>query len=327
MCICCVTNCCCRNSPMKSINISLLVLISCCVFFSFLTTVIRAAKTSRYEYDLQYLNQTFIEDDSYVFRNLQNTIKDKNSTLRNLRDYYYNNGEKMLEPQSQISHESLFKKWEKVEITLNLLRFFLFIPHFIISLFFLIKRSKSLDLIESILPKTINLSIISIALCIIQIVYTTILLFLRTMTVITDEEIGGYYEDETTNFAYLTGWNALFDTIIIILISICLCFSYRIYYNSKYCKGKNIININKNGVVQIVQVNPNVQPGFIMVDQNGQYLYAQPIGNNQVPNIVYQGGYNIQGNNYNNNNLNNQNNIIGNNYNNNNNNINEKYNA
>ena len=324
MCICCVTNCCCRNSPMKSINISLLVLISCCVFFSFLTTVIRAAKTSRYEYDLQYLNQTFIEDDSYVFRNLQNTIKDKNSTLRNLRDYYYNNG--VLEPQSQINYKSLFKKWEKVEITLNLLRFFLFIPHFIISLFFLIKRSKSLDLIESILPKTINLSIISIALCIIQLIYTIILLFLRSMTVVSDEQIGGYYEDETTNFAILNGWNASFDTIIIILIAICLSFSYRIYYNSKFYKGKNIININKNGVVQIVQVNPNIQPGFIMVDQNGQYLYAQPIGNNQVPNIVYQGGYNIQGNNYNNNNLNNQNNIIGNNYNNNNN-INEKYNA
>ena len=122
MCICCVTNCCCRNSPMKSINISLLVLISCCVFFSFLTTVIRSAKTSRYEYDLQYLNQTFIEDDSYVFRNLQNTIKDKNSTLRNLRDYYYNNG--VLEPQSQINYKSLFKKWEKVEITLNLMIYF-----------------------------------------------------------------------------------------------------------------------------------------------------------------------------------------------------------
>ncbi len=322
MCICCVTNCCCRNSPMKSINISLLVLISCCVFFSFLTTVIRAAKTSRYEYDLQYLNQTFIEDDSYVFRNLQNTIKDKNSTLRNLRDYYYNNG--VLEPQSQINYKSLFKKWEKVEITLNLLRFFLFIPHFIISLFFLIKRSKSLDLIESILPITIKLSIGSITLCIIQIIYTPILMYLRTMTFITDQQIGGYYEDETTDFVNCSSWNVFFDTIIIILIGICLSFSYRIYYNSKYCKGKNIIDINKNGVVQIVQVNPNVQPGFIMVDQNGQYLYAQPIGNNQVPNIMYQGGYNVQGNNFNNN-LNNQNNIIGNN--NNTNNLNEKYNA
>ena len=149
-------------------------------------------------------------------------------------------------------------------------------------------------------------------------------MYLRTMTFITDQQIGGYYEDETTDFVNCSSWNVFFDTIIIILIGICLSFSYRIYYNAKNYNGKNIIQINKNGVVQIVQVNPNVQPGFIMVDQNGQYLYAQPIGNNQVPNIMYQGGYNVQGNNFNNN-MNNQNNITGNN--NNPNYISEKYNA
>ena len=68
-----------------------------------------------------------------------------------------------------------------------------------------------------------------------------------------------------------------------------------------------------------------------MVDQNGQYLYAQPIGNNQIPNVVYQGGYNIQGNinNGNNQNVIGNNNNIGNNQHviGNNNIIDEKYNA
>ncbi len=325
MCICCVTSCCCRNSPMKTINISLLVLISCCLFFSLLTTIIRSAKTSRYKEDLDYLKYLSPENENQLtLRYLPNIIKEQNSTFRNLRNYDDYNRKEYIEPQSEISYQSLFKKWKKIEIALNLIRFFLFIFHFIISLHFLINRNKSLDLIESILPITIKLSIGSITLCIIQIIYTPILMYLRTMTFITDQQIGGYYEDETTDFVNCSSWNVFFDTIIIILIGICLSFSYRIYYNAKNYNGKNIIQINKNGVVQIVQVNPNVQPGFIMVDQNGQYLYAQPIGNNQVPNIMYQGGYNVQGNNFNNN-LNNQNNIIGNN--NNTNNLNEKYNA
>ena len=325
MCMCCVTSCCCRNSPMKTINISLLVLIACSLFFSLLTTIIRSAKTSRYQYDIDYLKNYSIENKNTLsLRYLPNIIKDKNSTFRNLRNYYYYNGKKVYEPESEISHQSLFKKWKKTEIALNLIRFFLFIFHFLISLHFLINRNKSLDLKETILPITIKLSIVSIILCIIQIIYTTILMYLRSMTFITDQEIGGYYEDETTDFADYNSYNVFFDTIIIILIGICLSFSYRIYYNAKYYNGKNIIQINKNGVVQIVQVNPNVQPGFIMVDQNGQYLYAQPIGNNQVPNIMYQGGYNVQGNNFNNN-MNNQNNITGNN--NNPNYLNEKYNA
>ena len=322
MCICCVTSCCCRNSPMKTINISLLVLIACSLFFSLLTTIIRSAKTSRYKEDLVYLKYKY--ENQLTLRYLPNIIKEQNSTFRNLRNYDDYNRKEYIEPQSEISYQSLFKKWKKIEIALNLIRFFLFIFHFIISLHFLINRNKSLDLIESILPITIKLSIGSITLCIIQIIYTPILMYLRTMTFITDQQIGGYYEDETTDFVNCSSWNVFFDTIIIILIGICLSFSYRIYYNAKNYNGKNIIQINKNGVVQIVQVNPNVQPGFIMVDQNGQYLYAQPIGNNQVPNIMYQGGYNVQGNNFNNN-LNNQNNIIGNN--NNTNNLNEKYNA
>ena len=331
MCICCVTNCCCRKSPMKTINLSLLVLISCCLFFSLLTSLIRSGKTSRYKEDLIYLN-LYNNDDISTLRYLPNIIKEENLNLRNLRNYTYYNGKEIATPEEEIEYQSLFKNWKKTEITLNLIRFFLFFFHFFIALYFLITRNKSLDLNENIFGKILSLSMASITLCIIQIVYTTILMYLRSMTVTTDDQIGFFYDiNETTNFARCSAWNIIFDIIIVVLISICICFSYRIYYNVKFYKGKNIVEINKNGVIQIVQVNPNIQPGIIMVDQNGQYLYAQPIGNNQIPNIIYQGGYNIQGNinngnnqNFigNNNNIGNNQPVIGNN-----NIIDEKYNA
>ena len=140
------------------------------------------------------------------------------------------------------------------------------------------------------------------------------------MTIITDDEIGFYDLEKSTNFADRTSLNLFFDTVIIVLLGICISFSYKIYYNVKYMKGKNYNNknYNNNQVVQIVQVNAVNQPGFIMVDQNGQYIYAQPIGNN--PNIVYQQNQFRQGNN---NNRSSRNNYI---QNDNNNDVNEKYN-
>ena len=118
---------------------------------------------------------------------------------------------------------------------------------------------------------------------------------------ITDDEIGYYDVNKITNFVNRTIWNTFLDTILIILFSICISFSYRLYHNAKYNKGKNTPVL---GIQQTIRVNqPNViipqnQPGIIMVDQNGQYIYAQPIPNAQVmPGIIYQGYYNNQMNN------------------------------
>lgn len=321
MCICCLT-CCCIKSPMKTINISLFVLIMISLFFSLITTANRAAKTSRFKEDLELL-KTYEEQNYY-------------NNLRILRDrtyYYDSDGNKIIYPADEISSTSLFRNWKKGELTVNLLRFFLLIPHVLITFYLFFSRIRHLDLPESILRRTSVFSMISIIFSIILLIFSIIIEYLRALTILTDDEIGYYNEKKTTNFVDRTSWNILLDTIMIVLFSICISFSYRVYYNSKFNEGKNQYQpprtqqIIKTGQPVIIAQN---QPGIIMVDQNGQYLYAQPIAPGQViSGAVYQGQYPNQFITNNQNIPNNQNNI----YNNNNNNqqgnindINEKYN-
>ena len=298
MCICCLT-CCCARAPMKTLNIALFILITISLIFSFITTLNRAGKTSRYKEDLELLKLgtkklflvcSYFDDDDDRLRAL------------NERTYFYDdNGRKIVCPEEEISYVSFFKNWEKGELTVNLLRFFLTLFHFLISGYLLLMRSKNLDLLENSLQRATYLSIGSLSFSIILLIFTIIIEYLRSLTLITDDEIGMYDVNKITTFVHRSVWNTFLDTILIILFSICISFSYRLYHNAKYNKGRNIPVL---GVQQTIRVNqPNViipqnQPGIIMVDQNGQYSYAQPIPTAQVmPVIIYQGYYNNQMNN------------------------------
>ena len=289
MCICCLT-CCCVSAPMKALNTSLFVLITISLIFSFITTVNRAGKTSRYKQDLELLK---LYNEYFYDYNLR-TLKE--------REYFYDDqGRKIIYPAEEISYVSLFKNWKKGELTVNLLRFILTLFHFLISGYLLLMRSKNLDLLENSLQRATYLSIGSLSFSIILLIFTIIIENLRALTLITDDEIGYYDVNKITNFVNRSVWNIFLDTILIILFSICISFSYRLYHNAKYNKGKNIPVL---GIQQTIRVNqPNViipqnQPGIIMVDQNGQYIYAQPIPNAQVmPGVIYQGYYNNQMNN------------------------------
>ena len=289
MCICCLT-CCCARAPMKTLNIALFILITISLIFSFITTLNRAGKTSRYKEDLEVLK--FLKEYFYYY-NLR--------TLKERTYFYDDNGRKIVCPEEEISYVSFFKNWEKGELTVNLLRFFLTLFHFLISGYLLLMRSKNLDLLENSLQRATYLSIGSLSFSIILLIFTIIIEYLRSLTLITDDEIGMYDVNKITNFVHRSVWNTFLDTILIILFSICISFSYRLYHNAKYNKGRNLPVL---GVQQTIRVNqPNViipqnQPGIIMVDQNGQYSYAQPIPTAQVmPVIIYQGYYNNQMNN------------------------------
>ena len=274
---------------MKTLNIALFILITISLIFSFITTLNRAGKTSRYKEDLELLKLgtkklflvcSYFDDDDDRLRAL------------NERTYFYDdNGRKIVCPEEEISYVSFFKNWEKGELTVNLLRFFLTLFHFLISGYLLLMRSKNLDLLENSLQRATYLSIGSLSFSIILLIFTIIIEYLRSLTLI----------NKITNFVHRSVWNTFLDTILIILFSICISFSYRLYHNAKYNKGRNIPVL---GVQQTIRVNqPNViipqnQPGIIMVDQNGQYVYAQPIPTAQVmPGVIYQGYYNNQMNN------------------------------
>jgi hypothetical protein len=123
---------------MKTLNIALFILITISLIFSFITTVNRAGKTSRYKEDLELLKlgtNTLILICSY--------FDDYNLRTLNERTYFYDdNGRKLVCPAEEISYVSLFENWKKGELTVNLLRFFLTLFHFLISGYLLLMRSK-----------------------------------------------------------------------------------------------------------------------------------------------------------------------------------------
>ena len=204
MCICCLT-CCCVRAPMKALNTSLFVLITISLIFSFITSVNRAGKTSRYKEDLELLK---LDKGTFYCLNLR--------TLNERRYFYDDNGRKIVWPEEEINYVSLFKNWKKGELTVNLLRFILTLFHFLISGYLLLMRTKNLDLPENSLQRATYLSIGSLSFSIILLIFTIIIEYLRSLTMITDDEIGYYDVNKITNFVNRTIWNTFLDTILII---------------------------------------------------------------------------------------------------------------
>ena len=267
MCHCCCFTCCCcccAKSPMKTINISLIVLISINLFISLITTANRAGNTAQYKDSLQILKE--LEEDH------ENKYYPR---------YYYNH---------DINNVSLFKSWKNAELVLNLLRLILLLFQFVIIFYLLSKRLKNLDLPEKSLPRAIILSIGSMILSIIQLIYSIIIAILILLTMNTIEEIESYSDDTSSDFNTRSYFNIFLNITIIVLFSICISFSYRIYYNGIYNKGKNDYVESKTNQPNL---NPSQNQNVIIVPQNGQYPYPQPIipGQN-VGELIYQGNYN-----------------------------------
>ena len=80
---------------------------------------------------------------------------------------------------------------------------------------------------------------INIIFLIVCLIFNICLIYLRILTISTDEEIGLYKINTTTNFVKHTSFNILFDVIIIILNFICIGLSYKIYVNAEFNQGKN----------------------------------------------------------------------------------------
>ena len=293
MCHCCCFTCCCcccAKSPMKTINISLIVLISINLFISLITTANRAGNTAQYKDSLQILKE--LEEGHYS--RYENDYDYDN--YYNENDYDYDNyyDENKYYPRDYYNHDinnvSLFKSWKNVELVLNLLRFILLLFQFMIIFYLLSKRLKNLDLPEKSLPRAIILSIGSMILSIIQLIYSIIITILILLTMDTIEGMRSYSDVTSTDFNTRSYFNIFLNIKIIVLFSIFISFSYRIYYNGIYNKGKNDYVESKTNQPNL---NPSQNKNVIIMPQNGQYPYPQPIipGQN-VGDLIYQGNYN-----------------------------------
>ena len=182
----------------------------------------------------------------------KSNIRLLNNRTRTIINY---NGEQYYINEEEISYQNVFKNWKKIELPFNLIRLFLYLPLLYFSYHFLSLRLKSLDLNENILIKTAKLAMINFIFLIVCLIFNICLIYLRILTISTDEEIGLYKVNKITNFVKYTSLNIFFDVIIIILNSICLGLSFRIYENAKYNKGKNCPIIDKQKQNNIPNVN------------------------------------------------------------------------
>ncbi len=298
MCHCCCFTCCCcccAKSPMKTINISLIVLISINLFLSLITTANRAGNTAQYKDSLQILKE--LEEGHYS--RYENDYNYDNYSHYDESDYDYNYSydENKYYPRDYYKHDisnvSLFKSWKNRELVLNLLRFILLLFQFMIIFYLLYKRLKNLDLPEKSLPRVIILSIGSMILSIIQLIYSIIIAILILLTMNTIDEIDEMRSDidvTSNDFNIRASLNIILNITMIVLFSICISFSYRIYYNGIYNKGKNDYVESKTNQPNL---NPSQNQNVIIMPQNGQYPYPQPINPSQkVGELIYQGNYN-----------------------------------
>ena len=199
MCVCCCVTCFCKNSKMKLINILYILFISISIFFSLLTCIILSNKTSRYSEALKYLKE--------INEQKKSNIRLLNNRTRTIINY---NGEQYYINEEEISYQNVFKNWKKIELPFNLIRLFLYLPLLYFSYHFLSLRLKSLDLNENILIKTAKLAMINFIFLIVCLIFNICLIYLRILTISTDEEIGLYKVNKITNFVKYTSLNIFF---------------------------------------------------------------------------------------------------------------------
>ena len=285
MCICCLS-CCCRNSTMKYISQAFLLLTLVSFLLAIVICIIPAANVKRYDMAKQYLE---------AFENNQNPVIDIND-LRNLQSYSTRLPleKKIKLPRSEIRYTSIYKKWKTIELTINILGVILIIPLLVANiLIWTIKRNYNGDITDnSLVKKQQNLSILSLTLLIILIVFCLIASYLRTMASICDEDIGLYDENKENVFQNRIIYADFCQTIQLILFSCSICLAYKLYYNAKYYNGRNKNVQPTNNVVAIT----NIQPIPVNV-VDGQYVYAQ----NAVPYVIVASPQNMNFNNRNNN--------------------------
>jgi len=225
----CNPDCCCREAPTSSLINYLLVFIFINLVLSVVSIFIRAAKTERYDQALLYLeaiNNGKLDLNLAIF-GINNCAR----TGDFLDDNYYCsiNGRRLKKPSESVSYQSLFKKWNKVELILSILRTIV-TAIFLVFLYFVIKtKTENLDIKEQSQIKKYESSLNHSIICIIfLIVISGIWILIRALALTANDDIGLYEDGEQNAFEERIAINYILDIIEIVLYGISICFIIRI---------------------------------------------------------------------------------------------------
>ena len=240
----CKSNCCCKNTSPRGLIQYLMVFIMITFVLSFISIFIRAGKTERYKQALIYLeernNGTFNVNDSYInCRKGGYIFKDET--------YCEFNGVMLKKPDINVNYQSLFKKWKKIELIINVFRTVV-TGIFCAYLFFIVnpKLNKYIELRKQknnneITNENSNFWIILIVCLSILITISSLEILIRAFAISANYNIGLYEETSQDQFSENIAINYILDIIIIVLTSICICFVHRLNSSLKQIKPEIII--------------------------------------------------------------------------------------
>jgi hypothetical protein len=210
----CNVNCCCNGLNKETLKKLSLVLVLINTILSFIAIFIRAAKTKRYEQALELLEQR--NNGTY------------NATLYNcyLDGFWHDEifcdseGKRISKPDDTVGGQSLFKKWNTIELLLNISRLII-TGIFLIFFYFALSKKDVEDEKNTLLSS-------SIAILGLLVADSGICLLLRIMTVETNENIGLYEIGNQNEFTSYSVTNFIIDITEIVLNCVVICFVIRI---------------------------------------------------------------------------------------------------
>ena len=224
----CQSNCCCRNTSKKGLIYYLMVFIIITFVLSFISIFIRAGKTKRYKQALILLEERNNGSFDYPDTNCR-----KGGYIFKDETYCEYDGVMLKKPETNVSHQSLFKKWKTIELIINISR--TVITGIFCIYLYMIVRPKLIQYIEKGETNTNSndennnnfWTILNVCLAFLILV-SSLCILIRAFAISTNQGIALYEETSQNQFDEYIAINYILDIAIIVLTSIAICFVNRI---------------------------------------------------------------------------------------------------
>ena len=189
---------------------------------SFISIFIRAGNTKRYKQALILLEERNNGTFFYPGTNCR-----KGGYIFKDETYCEYGGVMLKKPDTNVSHQSLFKKWKTIELIINISR--TVITGIFCIYLYKIVRPKLIQYINANNNDENNNFWIILNVCLaFLILVSSLCILIRAFAISTNHSIALYEETSQNQFDEYIAINYIFDIAIIVLTSIAICFVHRI---------------------------------------------------------------------------------------------------
>ena len=221
----CNVYCCCKHEQINGLIRFSLIFTAINLIISFVAIFIRAAKTKRYDKALIFLEE--INDGTF---NRSELVDCKVSGFIFNDGYYCKVDEVYLKkPANSISNQSLFKNWEKTELSINTIRTVITFIFMAFLYYVLNNKGSNIDRMNNYekikYRKYLNYTIFA---TISMLIISALCIIIRALALSCNIDIGLYDDTGQNKFERQIAFNYIFDITEIVLYAIEICFIIRI---------------------------------------------------------------------------------------------------